>query len=177
MKLLGFFCLLLAVFIGALTHGANFYQWTDAEGKVHYSDTPPPQTTDQQRKLNIAPTPTNAESRSPRGLRPGELEMLRNLDREQAATTPAETAESEELEETEQARNPDQNAEPLDEELCAKYSNLMEEINTSFGARQKARQARASGDYATYRALRTPRLRRRLQQEYQEKMVQHCQTP
>ncbi len=157
--------------MGAIAYAANVYQWTDAAGKVHYSDTPPPQTTDQQRRLNIAPTPSNAESRSPTGLRPGELEMLRKIEKEQAATTSGEPAA------TEQDREPNQDTEPTDEELCAKYANLLEEINTSFEARQKARQELESGNYAAYRALSRSHLRRGLQQEYKEKMAQHCQTP
>lgn len=174
LKALIFCSLFLAGPIVNLAYAANVYQWTDAEGKVHYSDTPPPQTTDQQRSLNIAPTPSNTESGSPKGLRPGELEMLRKLD-EKPAATPLE--ESEERVETGQARNPKQDTEPSDEELCAKYSNLLKDIRTSFEARQKARQALRSGDYAAYRTLRRPRLRRGLQREYQEKMAQHCQTP
>ena len=36
--------LLLVLLITPLLAAAGVYKWTDAQGKVHYSDSPPPET-------------------------------------------------------------------------------------------------------------------------------------
>jgi glutaredoxin len=45
--------LLLAVLAGSLPAGAGVYKWTDAQGRVHYSDDPPPEAKAQQIKVKI----------------------------------------------------------------------------------------------------------------------------
>jgi glutaredoxin len=45
--------LLLAVLVGSLPAGAGVYKWTDAQGRVHYSDDPPPEAKAQQIKVKI----------------------------------------------------------------------------------------------------------------------------
>ena len=41
----------------ALPCAAQVYKWTDAEGKVHFSDTPPPDSAKTQEKLKIHASP------------------------------------------------------------------------------------------------------------------------
>ena len=45
--------LLLAMLIAATPAGAGVYKWTDAQGRVHYSDDPPPEAKAQQIKVKI----------------------------------------------------------------------------------------------------------------------------
>lgn len=46
-------CLLLVLLSLALPAGAEIYRWTDAQGKVHYSDSPPPEAQAKQVKIRI----------------------------------------------------------------------------------------------------------------------------
>jgi hypothetical protein len=41
-----------ALMLCAISAQAEVYRWTDKDGKVHYSDNPPPDANVQQRKLN-----------------------------------------------------------------------------------------------------------------------------
>jgi hypothetical protein len=45
--------LLLAMLAGSLRAGAGVYKWTDAQGRVHYSDDPPAEAKAQQVKVKI----------------------------------------------------------------------------------------------------------------------------
>jgi glutaredoxin len=45
--------LLLALLALPLAASADIYRWTDAQGKVHYSDSPPPEVKAQQLKIRI----------------------------------------------------------------------------------------------------------------------------
>jgi glutaredoxin len=45
--------LLLFVLIAPLSASADVYKWTDAQGRVQYSDSPPPEAKAQQVKLKI----------------------------------------------------------------------------------------------------------------------------
>jgi len=45
--------LLLVLLITPLLAAAGVYKWTDAQGKVHYSDSPPPETKAQQVNVKI----------------------------------------------------------------------------------------------------------------------------
>jgi glutaredoxin len=45
--------LLLAVLIAPLPAGSEVYKWTDAQGRVHYSDSAPPEAKAQQVKIRI----------------------------------------------------------------------------------------------------------------------------
>jgi glutaredoxin len=45
--------LLLVVLIAPLPASADVYKWTDAQHRVHYSDSPPPEAKAQQVKLKI----------------------------------------------------------------------------------------------------------------------------
>ncbi len=45
--------LLLAMLIASAPAGAGVYKWTDAQGRVHYSDDPPPEAKAQQIKVKI----------------------------------------------------------------------------------------------------------------------------
>lgn len=45
--------LLLAMLALPLAAAADIYRWTDAQGKVHYSDSPPPEAKARQVKIKI----------------------------------------------------------------------------------------------------------------------------
>jgi len=45
--------LLLAMLALPLAAAADIYRWTDAQGKVHYSDSPPPEAKAKQVKIKI----------------------------------------------------------------------------------------------------------------------------
>jgi glutaredoxin len=45
--------LLLALLALPLTAASEIYRWTDAQGKVHYSDNPPPEAKAKQIKVRI----------------------------------------------------------------------------------------------------------------------------
>jgi glutaredoxin len=45
--------LLLIVLITPVLAAAGVYKWTDAQGKVHYSDSPPPETKTQQINVKV----------------------------------------------------------------------------------------------------------------------------
>jgi glutaredoxin len=45
--------LLLALLALPLAVSADIYRWTDAQGKVHYSDSPPPEAKAKQVKIKI----------------------------------------------------------------------------------------------------------------------------
>lgn len=142
---------------------ADAYKWTDADGNVHYSDTPPRQPAVEEQQLDLS-KPSEELSSTATGLRPGEREMLRRLEQQQ---TPAAQPEATEAPQGEQQG-------PTPQELCAQYTQRLEDIDTRFEARQKAREELAAGNYSDYRALRRTRLRRQLQQEYQEKIAEYC---
>jgi glutaredoxin len=44
---------LLALLALPLTAASDIYRWTDAQGKVHYSDSPPPEAKAKQIKIKI----------------------------------------------------------------------------------------------------------------------------
>jgi glutaredoxin len=45
--------LLIAMLVASTPAGAGVYKWTDAQGRVHYSDNPPPEAKAQQVKVKI----------------------------------------------------------------------------------------------------------------------------
>ena len=45
--------LLLVLLVASLPASAGVYKWTDAQGRVHYSDNPPPEAKAQQVKVKI----------------------------------------------------------------------------------------------------------------------------
>ena len=51
--MIAFRLLLLVVLVTSIPAGAGVYKWTDAQGRVHYSDDPPPEAKAQQIKLKI----------------------------------------------------------------------------------------------------------------------------
>ncbi len=77
--------LLLAMIGGAFlvsaTAGAQTYKWTDAEGKVHYSDQPPPANAKDQGTVKSvkpsAPTTSASPPTGEKGTAAGQTENLR----------------------------------------------------------------------------------------------------
>lgn len=95
-KLLLTFCLLT---IASATH-AGITKWVDADGKVHYSDAPPPEKAKTQ-SLNIKNNPAPAAKQNASGAKsPAEQEMefrKRRVEKEEAAAKEAkEQADSKE---------------------------------------------------------------------------------
>ncbi len=43
-----------AVLVASMSASAGVYKWTDAQGRVHYSDDPPPEAKAQQIKVKIS---------------------------------------------------------------------------------------------------------------------------
>jgi hypothetical protein len=58
---------------GPPASAGNIYQWTDASGQVNFSDIAPRQVPAQSRQIVTG----KADSSGERGLRPGELELLK----------------------------------------------------------------------------------------------------
>jgi len=48
----------VAAMLVAATAGAQMYRWVDKDGKVHYTDTPPPAAAKSIQKRGTAPAPT-----------------------------------------------------------------------------------------------------------------------
>ena len=55
-----------AMFVAA-TAGAQMYRWVDKDGKVHYTDTPPPAASKSVQKRATAPARPNRSRRAVRG--------------------------------------------------------------------------------------------------------------
>jgi glutaredoxin len=53
-----------AMFVAA-TAGAQMYRWVDKDGKVHYTDTPPPAASKGVQKRGTAPAPTDTGPAAP----------------------------------------------------------------------------------------------------------------
>lgn len=51
--MVAFRLLLLAMLAASMSAGAGVYKWTDAQGRVHYADDPPPEAKAQQIKVKI----------------------------------------------------------------------------------------------------------------------------
>jgi uncharacterized protein DUF4124 len=82
----------------ALPVSAQLYKWVDADGRVHYTDQPPPADAKQDQKLNIRKTqpgavaPTDAQTpAAPQSTAEKDLEFRkRKIDQEQAQAKAAE---------------------------------------------------------------------------------------
>ncbi|TAA28738.1 DUF4124 domain-containing protein [Pseudoxanthomonas winnipegensis] len=56
-------CLILSALLAApLAHAQSMYQWKDAQGVTHYSDTPPPKSNLQGRQINPADAMARGEA-------------------------------------------------------------------------------------------------------------------
>ena len=55
----------VAAMLVAATAGAQMYRWVDKDGKVHYTDTPPPDAAKSAQKRTTAPAPTSAGPAAP----------------------------------------------------------------------------------------------------------------
>jgi len=55
----------VAAMLVAATAGAQMYRWVDKDGKVHYTDTPPPAAAKSAEKRTAAPAPTSAGPAAP----------------------------------------------------------------------------------------------------------------
>ena len=83
----------VAAMLVAATAGAQMYRWVDKDGKVHYTDTPPPGAAKDVQKRGAAAAP--ADAGPPRALRPpaGREERSRSSStRRPTAASPAPTA-------------------------------------------------------------------------------------
>jgi hypothetical protein len=73
-------CLALLHLLPALAMAGTVYQWTDAAGITHFSDTAPARTGHELRAHEIADLP----ARSVQGLRPGERTTLQDIEQQLA---------------------------------------------------------------------------------------------
>ncbi len=109
--------LLLALTIGtwvvAAPAGAQTYKWTDAEGKVHYSDQPPPANAKEQATIKRKPSastpgaaPTPAENGTPAAKAKTYVEQESDYKKRQVETAEREAAEKKKAaEESEKKQN------------------------------------------------------------------------
>jgi hypothetical protein len=95
----------VAMLIVALTAAAQLYKWTDANGKVHYTDSMPPEATDNARK-EISPDGTVRKS----------VDRALTADERRQAAIKAEADAKERVARDERERK--------DKALLATYSNL-----------------------------------------------------
>ncbi|MDH3979424.1 MAG: DUF4124 domain-containing protein [Gammaproteobacteria bacterium] len=72
--------LLAGLHPGRTARADTVWQWTDARGQTHFSDTPPVETARPGRQIRFADQATGAAS----GLRPGEQEALHRMERRRA---------------------------------------------------------------------------------------------
>jgi hypothetical protein len=113
--------LLLAMIIGtgfvALSAAAQTYKWTDAEGKVHYSDQPPPANAKEEVTLKprkpsaSAPTaaPAPTEKGAPAAKAKTYIEQEADFKKRQVETAEREAAEKKKADEAaEKKRNCEQ---------------------------------------------------------------------
>ena len=55
----------VAAMLVAATAGAQMYRWVDKDGKVHYTDAPPPAASKSVQKRGTAPAPTDTGPAAP----------------------------------------------------------------------------------------------------------------
>ena len=157
------FLLLLAT---VTAHAADAYKWTDAQGNAHFGDVPPEQPAQQKERIALPkePSPAPPSQDNQPGLRPAEMEMLKELDSAAEKEGKARQEAQREAEEKEQTER----------ELCQKYTQLLKEVKTANSAIGSRYQALAEGNYAEYKDLRKARHRRALRREYAENVKQYC---
>jgi glutaredoxin len=56
--------LLIFLFASPLTHASDLYRWTDAQGKVYYSDQPPPPNARQSSRVGGKPNVIDVDKES-----------------------------------------------------------------------------------------------------------------
>lgn len=138
---------------------SKVYRWTDANGTVHISDTPPksPGTT---KETIVLPTSPQSSAPAERGIRPGETQLLEDFDRQNKAEAEADKArEAREAEEEDKA-------ETKRLAKCRDYTRLYDSISTD----AKARVAARAGD----RRLNNKKYLRAKRKEYRDKMDKYC---
>jgi hypothetical protein len=157
--------LLFILFFPLAVYAESAYQWTDTEGNLHYSDLPPDMPVEKEKRITLpAPSATPPPANST-GLRPGEVQMLRELEQEAQREQNAHQKAQHKAEEQQQSK----------EALCAKYTKLMATVKSPNAAKVAARKALAEGDYQAYRELREARDRRALLREYKAQASRYCQ--
>ena len=70
------YCLALFPLLSVQVMADTVYRWTDAAGVTHFSDTAPPLTSPDRRKVEIAPV----RATGAQGLRPGERAILEKME-------------------------------------------------------------------------------------------------
>ncbi|MDO8933694.1 MAG: DUF4124 domain-containing protein [Rhodocyclaceae bacterium] len=80
------FLLPLALVLHSLTVAAQLYSWKDADGKIHYSDEPPPAKT-QARKVAPPPAPSADPAATRKNL--AEMEMASRKKQKEAKDSAA----------------------------------------------------------------------------------------
>lgn len=146
-------------------YAESAYKWTDEEGNVYYSDLPPDMPVEKEKRIALPSPSTPPPSSNAAGLRPGEVQMLKELEREEQREQNAHQKAQHKAEEQQQSK----------EELCEKYSKLMATVKSPNAAKVEARKALAKGDYQAYQELRKARDRRALLREYKEQADRYCQ--
>lgn len=107
----------VAVLLATATVAAQVYKWVDKDGKVQYSDTPPPPSASKAdpKKLNTGPTAAPAAANAPKSL--------------QERTKDADKRRSEDAEKAKK----DEEAQKLakqNEESCKEASRFKSELET-----------------------------------------------
>lgn len=85
--------LLLAVLLPTLGMAAQVYQWTDAEGNVHFSQSPPPATAAQ--RLEVKPPPPASDPGTPDWRKEAEAFEQRRTERKKREAEAARKAAEE----------------------------------------------------------------------------------
>lgn len=151
---------LLLFVLTSVAHAAGYYQWKDKFGNVVISDTPPPDAASRRTMTRIkAPVETvKGGGDKARGIRPGEVEMLEELD---------QWREEHNLRQEEEEKSR-KDARAANEEKCKQYKTPYESISTQ----KKADQAAKNIDprYRNKKYLRSKR------HEYRTKMNKYCGT-
>jgi hypothetical protein len=87
----------LAVLLAASVVAAQVYKWVDKDGKVQYSDTPPPDTKAEARKVDVKPASGTAATAPPKATTKSLQERAKEFDkRKNEGADKAKKAEEEE---------------------------------------------------------------------------------
>lgn len=113
--------MIVSVLAVAASAHAGITKWVDAEGKVHYSDGPPPASAKSQKSLNIQSNPAPSQTPSAGGKAGGEGKSLAERDLEsRKRRVEAEEAAAKEAKAKEEAQRKQAN--------CAQARNQLQAL-------------------------------------------------
>ena len=124
------------------------FKWTDPSGRVHYGDKPPAQVEPKQLDRESIPFSVTEPTAKP-GLRPGETELLRKIERDERRAEQERAAEARRLERESRRQAKE---EQKRRSKCAYYKSrhdaVMDRLGTGYTAKQANSLHSRADDYA-----------------------------